>query len=1245
MTELTWRGVGVSILASLLAFSPSRGQTPAASGAPAASPLPAANQTPAEPSPAPSPAPAPNGSETVATPAPPASPIEAATTESSTLVVTPEPAPKRIEEVAPLRAKIEERLAKYPALETVENPTPAQVALTKATNEFRDALAATLKQLEAFEQAHQAVAEQGAAEFVAARNTQLEQYRARIDEIKSNRPRTWSQDDLAVEKQAVAREYDKINALTDVTVKQQTARAQALAQFPNREKETAAAAAEARQTLAAYLKTSPAGNGNGEAEMDTASLRLVRELSARALAWRVTLANLRIEQLAVEKVLLTLETAAAETTIPVLQDYARALSDYRAKLDQAVARSELELIEEQLKAAEQVPHREAYWKLRQAIAAGRQEFAAKLDSIRGRFRESDKQALLREINSITGAYEHLQNRLERTTGSEETQAYQRLASLIEQYTRKRDELLTQADLARRELDQLLEQRDTLNDTLRRGQAELRAALENITTPSEREQFDALVVELATTHRSNLEATMAEVIQAEQDVIERLTDADAELNEFHEQLLTYREGLFWAYTTARGPHALGKFRQALADVRDGVVRTDLRAATDRVRQQVRGEALRFWVYWAVVIGLLCGLGWYLRVRFWRAADRMEDQVSSDLQESEATEVHLSDRVRIQGSRMLGMTLPLGLPAAVLLFGVWFGGYVQGATRIGLAELLLCVLAAVVVRALVKRLFKAGKPRFRIIPCSNVVAAYYRFWLSVLWWIVVLLVPAVLLLDVFGVAPGLSAGLWTLHVILALGALLAFMRNRQTVVRVVGRAFAQRRPVLFSFIVRMYPLALLVLLALFGMEIAGYSAFVAYVVRNTLMTLLALMLAGLIAGMLHDFARPAEAPASDAPQDESVEAGPLGLDEMLAQFESREWGLLVSTLATLGQWVVWLGAIAFAAGAWGMTRITAKRVLGYPLVAANADTGRGPVTIGLVLAAIFAIYAAFKLSRVIRHTLNAKVFPAYGHVNIAAQATINSLLHYTLVTLGFYIGLRLIQIELGALVVLLGGLGLGLGLGLQPLVVNFVSGLIIYAERHVKVGDIVAVGEDLGEVKSVSMRSTQIRSFDGIDLIIPNSEFVTTKVTNWTLQDWKIRGKLNVGVAYGSDVHKVRDILLGIAQAEPRVLPDPEPTVWFTDFGESSLNFVLAAWYPTPGDRWFAMIDMRYEIDRQFKEAGIEIPFPQRTLSIDPDMRLPVSLIDERSAGTSARTAAASPDAGPENQTDARVGATGSPDATV
>jgi potassium efflux system protein len=215
----------------------------------------------------------------------------------------------------------------------------------------------------------------------------------------------------------------------------------------------------------------------------------------------------------------------------------------------------------------------------------------------------------------------------------------------------------------------------------------------------------------------------------------------------------------------------------------------------------------------------------------------------------------------------------------------------------------------------------------------------------------------------------------------------------------------------------------------------------------------------------------------------------------------------------------------------------------------------------------------------------------------------------------------------------------------LVVNFVSGLIIYAERHVKVGDIVAVGEDLGEVKSVSMRSTQIRSFDGIDLIIPNSEFVTTKVTNWTLQDWKIRGKLNVGVAYGSDVHKVRDILLGIAQAEPRVLPDPEPTVWFTDFGESSLNFVLAAWYPTPGDRWFAMIDMRYEIDRQFKEAGIEIPFPQRTLSIDPDMRLPVSLIDERSAGTSARTAAASPDAGPENQTDARVGATGSPDATV
>jgi small-conductance mechanosensitive channel len=116
-----------------------------------------------------------------------------------------------------------------------------------------------------------------------------------------------------------------------------------------------------------------------------------------------------------------------------------------------------------------------------------------------------------------------------------------------------------------------------------------------------------------------------------------------------------------------------------------------------------------------------------------------------------------------------------------------------------------------------------------------------------------------------------------------------------------------------------------------------------------------------------------------------------------------------------------------------------------------------------------------------------------------------------------------------------------------------------------------------------------------------------VVNWTLQDAKIRGTLKLGVAYGSDLQKVRDVLLEVARKEPRVLLDPEPAVWFTNFGENSLDLTLAAWYANSGDRWAAMIDMRFEIDRRFREEGIAIPFPQRTLSIAPDAELPIRVV--------------------------------------
>ncbi|HOW19174.1 MAG TPA: mechanosensitive ion channel, partial [Phycisphaerae bacterium] len=226
---------------------------------------------------------------------------------------------------------------------------------------------------------------------------------------------------------------------------------------------------------------------------------------------------------------------------------------------------------------------------------------------------------------------------------------------------------------------------------------------------------------------------------------------------------------------------------------------------------------------------------------------------------------------------------------------------------------------------------------------------------------------------------------------------------------------------------------------------------------------------------------------------------------------------------------------------------------------------------------------------------------------AQAAINTMLHYFLILLGLYFALFAMRVPLGAVTVVLGTLGLGVGLGLQPLFVNFISGLMILLERHVRVGDLIVVNGELGEVTNISMRSTCIRTPDGVELVIPNSDFITKDVINWTLQEKSLRGHVKVGVAYGSDVHLVRRLLLDLTRRHPLVRTYPPPEVWFTDFGENALHFEIVAWFDNSSSRWRFMTEIRYEIVRVFTEHGIEIPFPQRTLTTAGGKPLPIELV--------------------------------------
>ena len=191
----------------------------------------------------------------------------------------------------------------------------------------------------------------------------------------------------------------------------------------------------------------------------------------------------------------------------------------------------------------------------------------------------------------------------------------------------------------------------------------------------------------------------------------------------------------------------------------------------------------------------------------------------------------------------------------------------------------------------------------------------------------------------------------------------------------------------------------------------------------------------------------------------------------------------------------------------------------------------------------------------------------------------------------IGITMMGGNLSNLALIASALSVGIGFGLQNIINNFVSGIIILLERPVKVGDWVIINGEEGKIKQINIRSTEIETFKKSSIIIPNATLISNSVTNLTHGNNWTRQAVSVGVAYGSDVEKVRDILLECAAKHKGVLKNPAPYVIFKDFGASSLDFELRCYSSSIWSGWSIPSDLRYEINKRFIEEGIEIPFPQ------------------------------------------------------
>jgi len=259
-----------------------------------------------------------------------------------------------------------------------------------------------------------------------------------------------------------------------------------------------------------------------------------------------------------------------------------------------------------------------------------------------------------------------------------------------------------------------------------------------------------------------------------------------------------------------------------------------------------------------------------------------------------------------------------------------------------------------------------------------------------------------------------------------------------------------------------------------------------------------------------------------------------------------------------------------------------------------TARPVTLLNLILFFLF-IVAGFVAAYNIRGVLEIGPFQRLK-LSHGSRYAIDTIIGYFLIGTGIVAGFLQLGVDWSRLQWIIAALGVGLGFGLQEIVANFISGLIILFERPVRVGDTVTIGDLEGNVTNVAIRATTIRDFDNREVLLPNKSIITENVTNWTLRDSVMRIIVPIGVAYGSDVDQVRELLLKIAQEENDVLETPEPRVFFMNHGDSSLDFEVRVFISNPRKRFRVRDELNTAINKALNEAGIVIPFPQRDVHL-------------------------------------------------
>lgn len=272
------------------------------------------------------------------------------------------------------------------------------------------------------------------------------------------------------------------------------------------------------------------------------------------------------------------------------------------------------------------------------------------------------------------------------------------------------------------------------------------------------------------------------------------------------------------------------------------------------------------------------------------------------------------------------------------------------------------------------------------------------------------------------------------------------------------------------------------------------------------------------------------------------------------------------------------------------------------------GGSAILVSQLVLVLFVIVGGYVFSKLIERFTQKRL--AETELRADAAYLLQRIIFYTLIVVVVMTALALLNVPLAAFAFVSGAVAIGVGFGAQNVINNFISGWILLMERPIRIGDFIEIDNSTGVVERIGNRSTRILRVDGVHMMIPNSQLLERVVVNWTLVDKRIRTIVRVGVAYGSPVRKVAELILQAVSEEKDVMSDPAPLVVFDDFGDNALIFDVYFWAEVGGERFLRQIrsSIRFRLDELFRDNDITIAFPQRDVHMNTLAPLEVRVVD-------------------------------------